>query len=121
MNDDVIVKDGNLFFGSRKVEGVFLNDGDVIPKLYVIRTKIENDDVRGRFVCGLDLSGDKFWLGSNESRFYNDGRGLYLPPAYYDSWKRVEYMLNNFVEDTIGKEWYISIEDAFETHIGCAF
>lgn len=46
------------------------------------------------WLCGVDIGGDK-----------------YLPRAYYDSWDRVEYILNNLVPELIGSEWSIYVDD----------
>lgn len=62
----------------------------------------------------MDLCEDKIWLGANESRI-KDKRGctLSLPPAIYDTFSRVEYVLNNLVDDTYGKSWEIHVEEDF--------
>ena len=112
MNKDVCIKDGGLYFGSRRVVGLEINEGDAIPKLYVIRVKM--NDGYPRFVCGMDLCEDMIWLGVNESRLYDSmGCRLNLPPALYDTFSRVEWVLNNFVFDTYGKEWEIHEEEDF--------
>jgi hypothetical protein len=110
MNKDVCIKDGGLYFGSRRVVGLEIKEGDAIPKLYVIRVKL--DDGYPRFVCGMDLCEDKIWLGANESRLQDSNRcSLSLPSALYDTFSRVEWVLNNFVADTYGKEWEIHEEE----------
>lgn len=37
--------------------------------------------------------------------------GKRIPTAYYDSWNKVEYILNNLVPELIGSEWSIYVDD----------
>lgn len=106
MNSEVIIKDGNLFFGTHQVQGLWESIDIVVPKLYVIRCWSESMKY-WRFVCGLDLINDMFWLGANSSKFYDNGNRLSIPSAYYDYFRQVEYVLNNLVDETAGNKWAV--------------
>ena len=112
MNRDIQVKDGNLFFGDKHVSGLFIKQGDEIPKLYVIR--VWNGSYWG-FVTGLDIIDDNIWLGCISLKFGAYGE-YYLPSAYYDEWRSIERVLNTVCRDTCGKKWAIFEEEKFEEY-----
>lgn len=114
-NELVLVKDGGLYIDGIPVQGLRWKEGEELPCLFVIRVKgkRQDDSDSWRFVCGLDLFPEKgmYWLGANEWRVGYER--FYVSPAYYDRFDTIRRILDNFVEDTQGKEWGIFQEEPF--------
>lgn len=108
---EVTIIDGKLMFGEHEAQHCSFIREDSVAALYMLRYK--NEYGHWIIISGLDLVGDKFWLGSLNTRFYQNQSKVVLPSAYYDSFTTIAKLIDT-IGDTQYKEWAIFEEEDFD-------
>lgn len=108
MNQDILIKEGKVFFGKHEVLYYTCEDESRVCKHYAVRVF---DGRFWRFATTIDIVGDLIWLCGYYIK--GDAERRSMPSALYDRWESVEYLLNTMCAETAGENWAIFRDDDF--------
>lgn len=109
VSEEVTIKEGTLYFGKREVitHDMKITE-DHIPCLFTVRV-FENN--YWRLATTMDLHDRGFWLCGGRTKAFSNYERFSMPSCTLKWFQQVETLLNEWFEDTAGKEWKIFVDD----------